>query len=78
VFFSPGLQHCYAGAGGFPDASFDVLREWVEKDDAPETLNSTSLPDADGNILHRPLCLYPKQQYYGGGDPAVADSFYCE
>lgn len=76
LFFAPGLQHCYGGNGAYPDTAFSALVDWVENGFAPETLNATSLPTRVGSTITRPLCAYPKQQYYEAC--ATGDCFICK
>lgn len=79
LFFSPGLGHCTGGLGGRPASAFDTLQTWVENGTAPDVLIGTSLPDSQGNVLERPLCLYPRKQVYkGSGNTSVPESFACE
>jgi len=37
LFLAPGINHCFGGAGAFPDTAFDAPREWVENGVAPDT-----------------------------------------
>ncbi|KAH8658785.1 tannase and feruloyl esterase-domain-containing protein [Tricladium varicosporioides] len=79
LFLDPGLSHCWGGPGPYPETTFDALKEWVENGVAPEVLDAKSVPVSEGRVLKRPLCPYPKQQYYNGrGDLSMADSFYCK
>lgn len=79
LFFAPGLSHCWGGPGPYPETTFDALRKWVKDGVAPEVLDATSIPDSEGKVLKRPLCPYPKQQYYDGrGNSSWTDSFYCK
>ncbi|TVY23871.1 putative feruloyl esterase [Lachnellula hyalina] len=79
LFFSPGLGHCDGGLGGYPAGAFEALQTWVENGTAPDTLLGTSAADSQGNVIERPLCLYPKKQIYkGSGNTSVAENFACE
>lgn len=79
LFLAPGLDHCFGGPGAYPAGTFDAMRNWVENGAAPETLIATSLPDAEGNTITRPLCPYPKKQYYNrtSSDSSTGEGFYC-
>jgi feruloyl esterase len=70
--------------GGPNDPDHNILSalvRWVEQDSAPERIIATKyLNDvpADGIVMQRPLCAFPKTaQYKGSGDPNQADSFAC-
>ena len=61
----------------FPAAGqlFNALTDWVEKGVAPQTIVvSTSV----GNRRSRPLCMFPQQLKYLGGDVNDARSFQCQ
>lgn len=78
LFFAPGLGHCFGGAGAYPDDTFDKMVKWVEHGIAPDTLNATSMPDSEGKTFNRPLCAYPKKQYYkDSGDTRSGENFGC-
>jgi hypothetical protein len=77
LFLSPGLGHCFGGNGAYPDGTFDAMRKWVEEGVAPEILNATSIGTA--LTIQRPLCPYPKKQYYDGiGNATLGEGFYCK
>ena len=79
LFFAPGVEHCVGGPGAYPDTTFEAVVNWVENGVAPDTLNATSLPDSKGKTFNRPLCAYPKKQYYkGSGDTSLAENFFCQ
>ena len=56
-----------------PTQMFDALVAWVEQGKAPEDIVLTS-PSGKAS---RPVCTYPKQVRYKGGDPDSAASFAC-
>lgn len=73
LFLAPGVYHCGGGPG--PD-QFDLLGaldEWVEKGAAPQSVTATKT----GAPISRPLCPYPQQARYRGGDMMAAASFQC-
>lgn len=72
-FEAPGVGHCSGGAGPMPNSALEQLMRWVENGTAPDTLDASS--SATG--LERPLCPYPAQQVYLGGDPSDRVSFAC-
>jgi feruloyl esterase len=79
LFYAPGVSHCEGGVGAYPDALFDNMVKWVEQGIAPDTVNATSPPDSEGKTFNRPLCPYPKQQYYkGSGDITSGENFGCK
>jgi len=83
LYLAPGMGHCRGGPG--PD-SWDKLAplvDWVENDQAPESIVATH--STNGEIDNeRPLCTYPQQARYtgpsgGSDDPAnwIAENFVC-
>jgi feruloyl esterase len=70
-----------AGADGVPDGTsqlYDALTAWVERGIAPERIDifspvTTAFPVAKS----RPICAYPKEAKYVGGDINVASSYVC-
>ncbi len=82
LFLMPGTDHCGILPGpGYVQESIDILtllEDWVEKDEAPETLLLTKF-DADGKQQwQRPACAYPALATYDGkGDNALAESYQC-
>jgi pimeloyl-ACP methyl ester carboxylesterase len=71
-FEAPGVGHCQTTFAPIPNNALDQLIDWVELGVLPETLTATS---TDGST--RPLCPYPSQQIYVGGNGTVAGSFAC-
>ena len=53
---------------------FDALVQWVENGTAPSTFTATS-PD---QMVTRPVCIYPAELTYLGGDTNLASSYSCE
>ena len=73
LFFSPGLDHCAGGKGGYPGGTFKSLADWVESGIIPETLNATT---AAGTI--KLLCPYPAVSIYKGvGDKDDISNYEC-
>ncbi|KAF2200591.1 tannase and feruloyl esterase [Delitschia confertaspora ATCC 74209] len=78
LFLAPGVAHCGRGAGPQPLDPLEALVAWVEKGEAPETLDAANL-DEKGELMTRDLCLYPrKMKYMGIGDPKRASSWSCD
>ncbi|KAM4067569.1 tannase and feruloyl esterase domain-containing protein [Hirsutella rhossiliensis] len=75
-FHIPGYGHCAGGNDASPMTAFAQLRAWVEEGKTPETV-AIRFKDADGREFHRPLCPYPQEAYYDGGDPTKLESFVC-
>lgn len=72
-FEAPGVGHCAAGAGPMPNSALEQLMDWVENGIAPETLDAYSLTTG----MQRPLCPYPSEQAYNGGNSSAVESFAC-
>jgi hypothetical protein len=77
LFMAPGVGHCGGGSGPQPQGLFEAVVDWVEHDQAPETLLASRI--VSGLTQTRPLCPYPAlARYTGTGDPNVAANFVCE
>jgi feruloyl esterase len=81
LFLAPGLYHCQGGPGPNVLDVQSALEAWVEQGVAPETIAAIKYRDdkvAEGALMSRPLCRYPKRAHYdGAGNPASASSFSC-
>ncbi|MFL6617087.1 MAG: tannase/feruloyl esterase family alpha/beta hydrolase, partial [Povalibacter sp.] len=78
LYLVPGMAHC---AGGLATDSFDALGavvNWVEKGEAPNALLAKANLNSPLKGRSRPLCAYPQQATYKGGDVEQAGSFRCE
>ncbi|HZA51569.1 MAG TPA: tannase/feruloyl esterase family alpha/beta hydrolase [Myxococcaceae bacterium] len=75
LFLAPGMHHCGGGPGMTTFDAFGALVNWVENGIAPDRLVATG---ASKPGVSRPLCPYPLQPVYKGGDVNSADSFACE
>src|SRR2546430_1236543 len=73
-FLAPGVTHCGGGAGPQPQALFDVMVNWVESGNAPD-----SIPSTNATLGSRPMCPYPQVAIYNGGgaDPKLMTSWHC-
>ena len=78
LFMVPGMGHCGGGAGLNAFDTFTPLVDWVESGTAPDVIPAYRV-DANGNVLFsRPLCAYPNEGRYTGGNPNQYASFACE
>jgi hypothetical protein len=78
LFMAPGVGHCGGGNGPQPQAIFDAVVNWVEKNQAPEQILAAR---TSGGVVTqtRPLCPYPKFAHYAGtGSTDDATNFVCE
>ena len=74
LFLVPGMTHC---GGGQATDRFDMLtaiQDWVEKGRAPDRVLATGRAFPG---VSRPLCPYPQEARYDGGDVNDANSFSC-
>jgi feruloyl esterase len=74
LFLVPGMNHC---GGGPATDDFDplaALEAWVEHGQAPARLvaRGAAFPGRS-----RPLCPYPQEAHFTGGDPQDSDSMAC-
>ncbi|BGP21360.1 feruloyl esterase-like protein [Rhodotorula toruloides] len=86
-FGGPGQRQLVLGGvgqGSSFDASHDMILsiiDWVEKGRAPDSLIASKYNGGDkrnGTAFERPLCVYPKEAVYIGGDQNKASSFECK
>ena len=70
-----------AGADSVADGTsqlYDALTAWVEKGIAPQRIDiSSAVTTAFPVAKSRPICAYPKEAKYVGGDINVASSYIC-
>jgi len=80
LFMLPGMGHCEAT--GYGPNLFDMdtpLIDWVEAGVAPASVVATRLNAAGtAPAIQRPLCPYPEEAKYVGGNADVASSFTCK
>jgi pimeloyl-ACP methyl ester carboxylesterase len=77
LYLVPGMGHC---GGGPATDSYDALGavvQWVEQGKAPGPLLAKAGPGSPFKGRTRPLCAYPQQATYKGGDIESASSFEC-
>lgn len=74
----PGMNHCKGGPGANVFDMLTPLVQWVEDDIAPERVIATHYVNnnpAQGVQFTRPLCPYPKEAEYKGGNTNDAATF---
>jgi Tannase and feruloyl esterase len=83
LFMVPGMRHCIGSGGPGPNI-FDPLTsaiDWVEKGKAPDRIIGVHLQDNDPStgVITRtfPLCPYPEQAAFLGGDVNDAANWSC-
>ncbi len=83
-YHAPGAFHCATGLGpapvmtqaSAPGSIFGSLVNWVENNNAPDTILSTGGTVSPSR--NRPLCPWPATAIYNGsGSTEVASSFHC-
>ena len=74
LYMLPGVGHCSGGVGPDQADFMSAIVDWVESDEAPETIVARK---ADGSIT-RPLCPHPQVATYRRGDANDPASFVCE
>ena len=75
LFILPGVLHCGGGPGPGQVDWIKLIRDWVEKDVAPQRVVMSK--DVKGKtVMTRPVFPYPKVTVYRGkGDTNVEGSF---
>ena len=74
LFLVPGMDHCRGGPGLDNFDALEALENWVEKDEAPESINGTQTSTG----LVRPVCAYPTSaKFTGEGDATDPANFEC-
>ena len=80
-FLCPGDGHSSItgrGPGISLASGMIALMEWVEEDHAPDVIMGSRMDIETRSItMTRPICRYPHQARFMGGDPAEASSFEC-
>ena len=83
LFAVPGMTHCGGGVALDKFDALSALVDWVEKARAPESITAAvnpankEVPASWSPDRTRPLCPWPAQAKYAGGDPEKASSFVC-
>jgi feruloyl esterase len=78
LYMVPDMSECNGGDGTDTFDMFAVMRNWVEKRRAPQSVIASRVAD-DGRVSRtRPLCPYPQvAKYKGTGSTDDAASFIC-
>jgi feruloyl esterase len=77
LFMVPGMAHCSGGVGPDQYDAVTAVIDWVERDEAPDSLVAKKIVDAEVK-RSRPLCPYPQvARYKGQGSIDDAASFEC-
>jgi feruloyl esterase len=78
LFMAPGMGHCAGGPGPNSFDSLTALENWVENDDAPDSI--VAVHRTDGVVdRSRPLCPFPEVAVYNGsGSTDEAENFACQ
>ena len=81
-FGVPDMQHCVGGPGPNFFDTLGALEAWVEQGQPPQAIVAAHYPNnapAPGVAPDRtmPLCPFPTQASYGGGDVKAATSWSC-
>jgi feruloyl esterase len=77
LYAVPGMNHGGGGPATGQFAAFDALVAWREQGKAPGVLVATAGRDTPWPGRTRPLCAWPEQARYAGGDKEKAESFRC-
>lgn len=81
LFMVPGMNHCSGGPGANVFDMLTPMTQWVEEGAAPDRVIATHYVNNDpsqGVAFTRPLCAYPKEAVYEGGNSNDASSFSCK
>jgi hypothetical protein len=75
LFLLPGVLHCGGGDGPAQIDWIGLIRDWVEKNKAPERVIVSKAVDGK-EVITRPVFPYPVESAYDGkGDPNKESSF---
>ncbi|MCR0984729.1 tannase/feruloyl esterase family alpha/beta hydrolase [Roseomonas populi] len=74
MFMVPGMTHCGGGPALDDFDPLTAIEAWVERGEAPESLlaRGSAFPGRS-----RPVCPFPQEARFGGGDAQAAGSFTC-
>ena len=73
LFMVPGMGHCQGGPGPNTFDTLGALDAWVSRGKAPDGIVATNT----GTGRTMPLCKYPEQASFVGGDVNSAGSWTC-
>jgi feruloyl esterase len=74
LFMVPGMGHCSGGPGPNTFDTLGALHAWVSRGVAPDGIVATNT--STGRTM--PLCKYPEEASYVGGDVSDAQSWVCK
>lgn len=75
LFLLPGVLHCGGGNGPSQVDWIALIRDWVERNNAPEKVITTKITGGI-EVMSRPVFPYPTEVVYDGkGDPNKESSF---
>jgi feruloyl esterase len=78
LFMVPGMAHCGGGEGPNDFDKMTAIQNWVEHDQAPDTMIASRVSRSGAVDRTRPLCVYPKvAKYKGSGSIDDAANFTC-
>jgi hypothetical protein len=78
-FTIPGMGHCGGGPGPSRVDWLGVLDKWATGGPAPDEIDASFAPQANGQGGARKLCAWPKRQVFKGtGDGRSPDQFECK
>ncbi|WP_321454418.1 tannase/feruloyl esterase family alpha/beta hydrolase [uncultured Cohaesibacter sp.] len=75
LFMVPGMTHCGGGPALDDFDPLTVMEQWIETNKAPEQMAATG-KSFEGTT--QPICAYPKEARYEGGDPTSIGSYSCQ
>jgi feruloyl esterase len=81
LFMVPGMNHCQGGPGANVFDMLTPLEQWVENGIPPKRIPATHYVNNDpsqGVAFTRPLCSYPQEAVFTGGNPDEASNFVCQ
>jgi feruloyl esterase len=85
LYLVPGIGHGTWNGTSNPNTNppsvpwghfYKLLVDWVEKGIEPDRIDLETPPGAPIHIS-QPICPYPQEVRYVGGDPRVASSYEC-
>ncbi|WP_119306934.1 tannase/feruloyl esterase family alpha/beta hydrolase [Cohaesibacter haloalkalitolerans] len=75
LFMVPGMTHCGGGPAMDDFDPLTVMEKWMDSNKAPEQMAATG-KSFEGTT--QPICAYPKEAHYKGGDKTSIDSYSCQ
>ena len=75
LFMVPGMTHCGGGPALDDFDPLTVMEKWMDSNEAPEQMAARG-KSFKGTT--QPICAYPQEAHYEGGDPTKIDSYSCQ